>query len=79
MKPKYKRVLLKLSGEALAGKRKFGIDEDVTRKLALQVKDIVDTGVETAVVVGGEISGEAEAARIWTGQPLTMWVCLQRL
>ncbi|MGI6765726.1 MAG: UMP kinase [Lentihominibacter sp.] len=53
MKPKYKRVLLKLSGEALAGERKFGIDEDVTRKVALQVKDIVDTGVETAVVVGG--------------------------
>lgn len=53
MKPKYKRVLLKLSGEALAGEQKFGINEKMTRKVALEVKEIVDAGVETAVVVGG--------------------------
>ncbi|MDD6190078.1 MAG: UMP kinase [Firmicutes bacterium] len=53
MEPKYKRVLLKLSGEALAGDRHFGINEEMTRKVAVQVKEVVDAGVEVAVVVGG--------------------------
>ncbi len=53
MEPKYKRVLLKLSGEALAGEQHFGINEDMTRKVAAQVKEVVDAGVEVAVVVGG--------------------------
>ena len=53
MEPKYKRVLLKLSGEALAGEQHFGINEDMTQKVALQVKEVVDAGVEVAVVVGG--------------------------
>lgn len=53
MEPKYKRVLLKLSGEALAGDKHFGINEEMTRKVALQVKEVVDAGVEVAVVVGG--------------------------
>ena len=48
-----KRVLLKLSGEALAGEQHFGINEDMTQKVALQVKEVVDAGVEVAVVVGG--------------------------
>ena len=53
MEPKYKRVLLKLSGEALAGEQHFGINEDMTQKVAQQVKEVVDAGVEVAVVVGG--------------------------
>lgn len=53
MEPKYKRVLLKVSGEALAGADKFGINGDMTRKVALQVKEIHDLGVEVAIVVGG--------------------------
>lgn len=53
MEPKYKRVLLKLSGEALAGEQHFGINEEMTRDVALQVKEVVDAGVEVAVVVGG--------------------------
>ncbi|NLG04034.1 MAG: UMP kinase [Clostridia bacterium] len=48
-----KRVLLKLSGEALAGEKKFGFDEEVTRKVALQVKQLVDEGKEIGVVIGG--------------------------
>lgn len=52
-KPKYKRVVLKLSGEALAGERGFGIDQSMLRTVAEQVKDIVSLGVEVAVVVGG--------------------------
>lgn len=50
---KYKRVLLKLSGEALAGDLGYGIDPQVVEDLALQLKDIVKDGIELAVVVGG--------------------------
>ena len=53
MEPKYKRVLLKVSGEALAGGQKFGINEAMVRRVARQVKDIHDLGVEVAIVVGG--------------------------
>ena len=53
MKPVYNRVLLKISGEALAGSDKFGINEEMTRKVASEVKQIHDLGVEVAIVVGG--------------------------
>ena len=49
----YKRVLLKLSGEAMAGDKKTGIDADVLGKICDQIKVIVDLGVEVAVVIGG--------------------------
>ncbi len=49
----YKRVLLKLSGEALAGDKKFGIDEDTIDKICDAIKNIYDLGVEVAIVVGG--------------------------
>ncbi len=50
---KYKRVLLKLSGEALAGDKKTGFDEQTCIAVAKQVKEIVDAGVEVAIVIGG--------------------------
>jgi len=53
MEAKYKRVLLKVSGEALAGEQRFGINADMVKKVAKQVKEIKDMGVEVAVVVGG--------------------------
>ena len=49
----YKRILLKLSGEALMGDKSFGIDPNTIRQLALDIKEVVDLGVEVAVVVGG--------------------------
>ena len=49
----YKRVLLKLSGEALAGEEKRGISADVVEDITRQIKEMVDLGVEVAVVVGG--------------------------
>ena len=49
----YKRVLLKLSGEALAGAEKHGIDPDVVGAICDQVKTIVEMGVEVSIVVGG--------------------------
>jgi len=50
---KYKRVLLKLSGEALAGKRGFGIDPEITAKVAGEVAEAARGGVQAAVVIGG--------------------------
>lgn len=49
----YKRVLLKLSGEALMGEGRFGIDPEVTERLARQVKQLHDDGVQVGIVVGG--------------------------
>lgn len=51
--PKYKRVLLKISGEVLGGERKFGLDFDVVKKVASAIKDCVEIGAEIGVVVGG--------------------------
>lgn len=53
MEPKYKRILLKLSGEALAGDKKNGLDYDVITDICKSVKKVVDAGVQVAVVVGG--------------------------
>ncbi len=47
------RILLKLSGEALAGDKKTGFDEDTVRKVALQVKQLVDDGTQVGIVIGG--------------------------
>jgi uridylate kinase len=52
-KPIYSRILLKLSGEALAGKRGFGLDPDTIHLIAGQIKEIVDMNVQVAIVVGG--------------------------
>ena len=50
---KYKRVLLKISGEALAGDKKFGIDDVVLKEITAQIKKVSDIGTEVALVVGG--------------------------
>ena len=52
-KPIYKRIVLKLSGEALQGKQSHGIDQKVLASLAKQIKQIKDLGVEVAIVLGG--------------------------
>ncbi len=53
MQPKYKRILLKLSGESLAGKEERGIDFDTVLKICEPIKECVDMGVQVAIVVGG--------------------------
>ena len=58
--PKYKRVVLKISGEALAGRKDFGLDFDVISSVADQVIEIVRMGVETGIIVGG--------GNIWRGR-----------
>jgi len=52
-KPKYKRILLKLSGEAMKGKRDYGIDPNFLDYLAEEIKDILSLGVQVAIVPGG--------------------------
>lgn len=59
MQPKYKRIILKISGESLAGERGHGIENDTLEKIALQINDITKLGVEVAIVVGG--------GNIWRG------------
>ena len=53
MKPVYKRVLLKLSGEALAGDKKTGLNYDEITNICKSIKKCYDAGVELAIVVGG--------------------------
>lgn len=57
--PRYKRIILKLSGEALAGNSGYGIDPKTLVSIAGQIKEVVDRGVEVAIVVGG--------GNIWRG------------
>ena len=60
MNLKYKRVILKLSGEVLAGKKGFGIDDDVVAEVAGTIKKLADAGVEVGVVIG--------AGNFWRGR-----------
>lgn len=53
--PKFRRVVLKLSGEALAGEKGFGIDPEVLTAVAEEIRGARELGVEIAVVVGGEL------------------------
>jgi len=57
---KYKRIMLKLSGESLAGESGYGIDFDVAKRIAEEIKEIVDMGIEVGAVVGG--------GNIWRGR-----------
>lgn len=57
---KYKRIILKISGEALCGNEGFGIDFEVTKRIAMEIKELVDMGVEIGTVVGG--------GNIWRGR-----------
>ena len=75
--PFYKKILLKLSGEALMGDQEFGISSDVIASYAKQIKEIVDLGVEVSIVIGGGnifrgISGAAQGVDRVTGDHMGM-------
>lgn len=75
--PFYKKILLKLSGEALMGNQEFGISSDVIASYAKQIKEIVDLGVEVSIVIGGGnifrgISGAAQGVDRVTGDHMGM-------
>lgn len=65
MKPQYKRILLKLSGEGLMGDKEFGVSPEVVRSLAEQIKQIHELGTDVCIVIGGGniFRGAKEAAK----------------
>lgn len=79
MEPVYKRILLKLSGEVLAGKNGHGIDFDTVLSICEAVKQCSDMGTEIGLVVGGGNPGEVAQAARWTEQEQTIWACSQLL
>ena len=75
--PFYKKILLKLSGEALMGDQEFGISSEVITSYAKQIKEIIDLGVEVSIVIGGGnifrgISGAAQGVDRVTGDHMGM-------
>ncbi len=60
MQPKYKRILLKISGEALAGQKGFGLDQDIIASIIKQIKEVKELGVEIGIVIG--------AGNFWRGR-----------
>lgn len=61
VQPKYKRVLIKLSGEALAGERGVGIDLPTVQTIAREIQEVAESGVQIALVIGG--------GNLWRGEP----------
>ncbi|MBF0787172.1 UMP kinase [Streptococcus sp. 19428wC2_LYSM12] len=61
MKPKYERILIKLSGEALAGERGIGIDIPTVQQMAQEIQEVAASGVQIALVIGG--------GNLWRGEP----------
>lgn len=61
MKPKYERILIKLSGEALAGERGVGIDLRTVQEMAKEIQEVAESGIQIALVIGG--------GNLWRGEP----------
>jgi hypothetical protein len=72
MPTKYKRILLKLSGEALIGDKEFGIDDETLRLYAKQIMAITELGVEET-----SLEGYKEWVPVWDARMLTIWGCSQ--
>ena len=72
---KYRRILLKLSGEALMGSSKFGLDQPTLSQIADELIDVHGLGVEIALVIGGGNIFRGAARRAWTARTPTTWGC----
>ena len=78
---RYRRILLKLSGEALQGSAPFGIDPSTLDTIARQVAAVIARGVEVGMVIGGGNIWRGEPAaepRAWTAPRPTTWACWPR-
>ena len=77
----YRRVLLKLSGEALMGDRQYGIDPKRLKEYAKEIKQVVDTGIELAIVIGGGniLEEWQEPVMGWIECKEIIWECWQRV
>ena len=78
--PAYKRILLKLSGEALMGDDAFGINRATIVRMVQEVAEVTRMGVEVAVVIGGATFSAASLAapRAWIAPRPTTWACWPR-
>jgi uridylate kinase len=77
---RYRRVLLKISGEALMGQRQYGVDPEVCKFIAGQLRDVHGLGIQLALVVGGGniFRGLAASAKAWTAPLATTSACWPR-
>lgn len=75
----YKRVLIKLSGEALMADLDYGIDANMLKRVATEVTEVVNMGVEVALVLAAAIFSVARGSRslVLIGSPATIWECWQ--
>ena len=80
-KPLYKRVALKLSGEALVGDQSFGISPDMIKYVAGEIQSVVELGVQIGIIVGGGIYFAVlrPALTGWTGHRPITWECWPQL
>ena len=72
--PKYKRILIKLSGEALAGERGVGIDIQTVQTIAKEIQEVHSLGIEIALVIGG--------GNLWRGEPACrkqVWIAFRQI
>lgn len=78
-RPIYRRILLKLSGEALMGRSQFGIDPQVLDRIALEITEVMRLNVQVGIVVGGgNLFREAPCTRLVLAELLAItWACLQ--
>jgi len=77
-KPVYRRILLKLSGEALMGRQAYGIDDGILAALSEEVRDVGSLGVQIALVVGGGnifAASRPAGSTASTAPPPTTWGC----
>ena len=73
---KFKRILLKLSGESLMGKQSFGIDPERLSDYAKQIKEVHEMGVQIGIVIGGGNIFRGLSGRVSTVSRATRWVCV---
>lgn len=80
MEPKYQRILIKLSGEALAGDKGVGIDIPTVQTIAKEIAEVHQSGVQIALVIGGGNlwRGEQLQKQVWTVFKLTTLECLEQ-
>jgi uridylate kinase len=75
--PKYNRVIIKISGEALAGDKGFGLDSDTINAISDEIKVCNEIGVQIGIVCGGGNFWRGGQVKIWTEQGRIIWVCSQ--
>lgn len=78
--PKYKRILIKLSGEALAGEKGVGINIAIVQKMAEEIKEVHELGIEIALVIGGGNlwRGNQQQKQVWIGFKQTILGCWEQ-